>query len=417
MIKFSNLFFQILDGVADFSQLLQTKNKQSNNSVCSYWVDVSPVSRDEFQMFSKFWENEIFTDITLLVGADQVPIKVHRIILAAHFEYFNSMFSTGLKESTSREVSLPFIGLEDLRLLLKYAYNGKANLTKENVFQMTIIANYFGCKNLMDKCCDFLKTFTNVQNCVKLLEVSDRLHLDQVRANCFAFVVDHLPKVDKDDLSELPVELILEIMGHPAARIDSCDPVQSEKKLFHLIWKKIESTSEESQIKYIPKVLKAIHLPVTDKDFLFFLLKLFAHIPEARELIIQADENVDDDEIREWYRKRFVGVVLFRTGGPLKPIEVNGILSSEYSPCVLIKGFPFFICVTPSNQKEKEYHVESPVAIEHLGLPYKVIVEMQNGQLQWVPVNTYHNGVVDKRPIDGSYKNEKGWFGVRVKLQ
>ena len=224
-------------------------------------------------MFSKFWENEIFTDITLLAGPDQVPIKAHRIILAAHFEYFNSMFSMGLKESTSNEVCLPFVGLEDLRLLLKYSYSGKANLTKENVFQITIMANYFGCKNLLDKCCEFLKTFTNVQNCVKLLEVSDWLHLNQVRTNCFVFVLDHLPKVNKDDLSELPVELILEIIGHPAARIDCCDPVESEKKLFHLIWKKIESTPEEVQIKYIPRVLKAVHLPVMDKLFLFSLSK------------------------------------------------------------------------------------------------------------------------------------------------
>ena len=252
MIKCSTHILQILEGVTEFVQPLQTKNKQ-NKSVCSFWVDVPPVATDELQMFSKFWENEIFTDIILLVGPDQVPIKAHRIILAAHFEYFNSMFSTGLKESTSREVCLPFIGLEDLRLLLKYSYSGKANLTKENVFQMTIMANYFGCKNLMDKCVDFLKTFTNVQNCVKLLEVSDRLHLNQVRANCFVFTVDHLAKINKDDLSALPVEMILEIIEHPGAMIETDYPVESEKKLFHLIWNKIKSARKKPKLNTFPK--------------------------------------------------------------------------------------------------------------------------------------------------------------------
>ena len=379
-------------------------------------MDVSPVSMDEFQMFSKFWENEIFTDITLLVGPDQVPIKAHRIILAAYFEYFRSMFSVGLTDSTSTEVHLPFVDPEDLRLLLKYANNGKANLAKENVFQMLVMANYFGSRNFMNKCCDFLKMFTNVQNCVKLLEVSDQLHLNQVRTNCFVFTVGHLAKVRKDELSDLPVDLLLEIIQHPAAQMVYGDPAESEKQLFHLIWNKIKSTSEETQIKYIPKVLKAVHLPVTDTLFLFFLLKEFEHIPKARDLIIKADETIDHRETREWYLRRYTGDVWFSIGGTSTPIVVNGITSNEYSTCALIKGFPFFIYVA-SNQKKKEYHVESPVAIEQLGLPHKVIVEMQNGQSQWVPVNTYHNGVVDKRPIDGSCKNEKGWFSARVKLQ
>ena len=182
-----------------------------------------------------------------------------------------------------------------------------------------------------------------------------------------------------------------------------------------MIWKKIASTSEEAQIKYIPKVLKAIHLPVTDKDFLFFLLKLFAHIPEARELIIKADETIDPTETREWYLERFMGAVWSRLES-YKRIEVNGITSSEYSCCALVNDVPFFIYAASPNRKKK-YHVESPVAIERLGLPYKVIVEMKNNQWQWVSVNTYHNGVVDKRPVDESFKHEAGKFKLRVKLQ
>ena len=326
------------------------------------------------------------------------------------------MFSAGLKESTSTEVHLPFLGPEDLRLLLKYAYSGEVDLTKENVFQMVVMANYFGNRNLMDRCCDLLKTFTNVYNCVKLLDVSDKLHLNQVRANCIAFTVDHLTEIKQDDLSALPVDLLLEIIRHPAAVMVPNDPAQSEKQLFRLIWEKIESTSEEAQIKYIPKALKAVHLTVTDKLFLFVLLKKFAHIPEARKLIIQADENVDDHEIREWYLKRFLGGIRVRPYRAKKQIQFNGITSSEYCRCFLVNGFPVFIYAASPNRK-KEFHVESPVAIEHLGLPYRVILEMKNNQSQWVPVNTYHNDVVDKRPVDESFKHEAGKFKLRVKLQ
>ena len=154
---FTLYLFQILDGVTDFSELLQEKNYENNNKVCFLWRDAP--SSSSHQMFSKLWEEEFLTDLTLLVGSVQVPIKVHKVILAANFEYFRSMFSTGLKESALTEVYLPFVGSEDLRLLLRYAYSGEENLRKENVFQIVTLASYFGCEKLLNKCCEFIKTY------------------------------------------------------------------------------------------------------------------------------------------------------------------------------------------------------------------------------------------------------------------
>ena len=162
---------------------------------------------------------------------------------------------------------------------------------------------------------------------------------------------------------------------------------ESEKQMFHLIWDRVKCFSEEQKIEWIPKVLKVIHLPVTDKCFLFFLLREFRHIQEASDLIMKAGEEIDVAETREWYLAHFLDgayVNLYKCGEPTgsseltctKPIEVNGATSHQYSSCVLIKGFPFFVIVTSPNENETEYYVESPVAIEHLGLPYRVVVDI-----------------------------------------
>ena len=387
--------FQILDGVTDFSELLQEKN-EINNKVCFLWRDVP--SSSNHQMFSKLWEEEFLTDLTLLVGADQVPINVHKVILAANFEYFRSMFSTGLKESALTEVYLPFVGPEDLRLLLRYAYSGEENLRKENVFQMAALANYFGCEKLLNKCCEFIKTFTNLQNCVKLLEAAFQLNILQLQKNCILFIVDHLPEVNKDDLSALLVELLIEIIQHPAAAMSYDDDEKNEEQLFHLSWDKIKSLPEEQKNKYIPKVLKAIHLPFTFEHFKFFLLREVGHIPDARDLIMKAGEKRHASETREWYLKRVTEVTWVKLKKPGKTIEVDGIVVNKYSQCVLIKGFPFFVYATSPSKGEKEYHVGSPWAIEHLGLPYKMKVELKFDS-KYIPVNTYNNGVVDKFPV------------------
>ena len=155
--------------------------------------------------------------------------------------------------------------------------------------------------------------------------------------------------------------------------------------------------------------------------FLFFLLRRVGHLPEARDLILQIGEEKDVSETREWYLERShkgdVSLPLFKCGEPtgvkdLKcetAIEVNGVSIDEYSECVLISGFPFFFY-----SKEDKYHVESPVAIEHLGLPYKVTVEMGDAYYDhWKLLNTYHNGVVTRRSL---HKDMFPHTNLRVKL-
>ena len=362
------ILFQILDGVAErFSQLQLDLNVDS--SKCSLWVDAPPVSKVAiFNAYTKFFKEEFLTDLTFLVGPDKVSIKVHRVVLAAHFKYFRYMFITGLKESTFSEIHLPFVGPEDLRLILLYAYSGEANLTKENVFKMAVMANYFGSADLLGRCCNFIKKCINTKNCVKLFERLSDLGINQLTKSSLLFIVDHLDKVNKDELFALPVDVLLDIIQHPAASM--CDDVaESEKQMFYLIWNKMKFFTQKKKDELILKVLKAIHLPRLDRAFLFKLLREIGHIRKARELIADAGEDINASETREWYLLRFRDACKVKLSKYGKPIEVNGITTDEYSACVLIKGFSFFIYAASPNEDgdENGYHVESPIAIEYLG--------------------------------------------------
>ena len=205
------------------------------------------------------------------------------------------------------------------------------------------------------------------------------------------------PQKNKVDLSALRVELLMEIIQHPAAVICHGEPEVNEEGLFHLVWNKIKSLPGEEKTKYVPKLLEAIHLPLTGKYFLFSLLRQFEHILEAKELIMMAGEKIDPTETREWYLVRTQKEAWVNIGECYKPMEVNGNTTYEYSECVLIDRFPFFIYAT-GNERDKAYQVEGPTAIEHLGLPYKVIVLLKLGAM-WILMNTYQNGVVDKHSV------------------
>ena len=410
-----SITFQILEDVDDFLELMPGTNE--TGEPCSFWMDTAPPSKHEaFDSFLRFWEEQILTDLTLLVGPDQTSIKVHKLILATNFEYFHTMFTGGLMESSQNEVRLPCVSPEDFKLILKYAYSGRVHLVKENVWQMTVLANYFGCKNLLDRGCEFIKSFTNVYNCVCFLEVAFRLDINQLKKDLLLFVTEYVAEVDKDDLSALPVELLLEIIQHPAAVMDHGDPSGNEKGLFRLVWNQLKSFPPESKTEYIPKLLKAIHLPLTDKYFLFFLLREVGDIPQARELIMRAGEEIDPAETTEWYLERYSNMASVKVSRRDKALE-NGY--RNYSRCVLIKGFPFYVyAVFPCYVQDNTcLIVDSPVAIEHLELPFKVIVSVKpDSDWEWSSVNTYHNGIVHKSTVRTRYFYEQE-VSVKVEFQ
>ena len=353
-----SIAFQILEDVDDFLELMQETDEIEDP--CSFWVDTAPPSKNEaFDSFFRFWEEEILTDLTLLVGPDQTPIKVHKLILATNFEYFHTMFTSGLMESSQNEVLLPCVSSEDFKLLLKYVYSGQVHLAKENAWKLTVLANYFGCKHLLYRACKFIKSFTNIYNCVRFLEAAFRLDIHQLKKDLLLYVTAYMDL--EADLSALPIDLLLEIVQHPAAQA-YLNGSQNEIQLFHLIWNQLKSFPEERRSEYIPRLLKAIHLPVTDKHFLFFLLREVGDIPEARDLIMKAGEEIDPAETREWYLERHIHFTSVVISHHDKPLE-NGY--TKYSRCVLINGFPFYVYVSCSGRTRNDPNlcVDSPVAI------------------------------------------------------
>ena len=311
------------------------------------------------------------------------------------------------KEETSKSGDMTQLVdlMKDLNLPLAVSRE-EAFLTKENVLQTAVLASYFPLEPLVDKCCSFVTQFITEKNCIQMLEVAVQLNLNKLKENCTLFIA-HQGIVYLDKLSTLPLEMLIEIIGHPAATVRfMADVVSNEIKFFNFLYGKIESLSREEKVKYIPKILKAVHMPVTGQDYLFSVLKggmgEFWHIPEARDLLIEAGQEIDPLETREWYLERHHDSVevKFLDAHCLDLLEVSGETVIVCSKCVLISGFPFFIYSSPNRDRYKEidYYVGSPVAIEKMDLQGKLIVEIDHDDEE-LPVTTYHNGVVDRRPF------------------
>ena len=67
------------------------------------------------------------TDVTIVVEAATFP--AHRVVLAAHSDYFYRMFTCGMAESRHQEVNLQGVEPEVFQQVMVYIYTGCLDTT------------------------------------------------------------------------------------------------------------------------------------------------------------------------------------------------------------------------------------------------------------------------------------------------
>ena len=369
-------------------------------------------------------------DVTLVVGF--VRYDVHRVILAASSEYFKNKFRKGSPESMHKEVHLNSIDDPDLlKIFLNYIYSGKAELTRTNAHKILMLANFFGSTDLVAECSSFTRKFINVKNCVKILQFAYQNNLELWKEWCGSFVVENLEKVSGSnlDFGDLPVEEVLQIIKHPAAVISEKSPAENEKQLFMLVWNRIRHADAE-KLKYLKQLLEAIHLPQLDAETMNHVQEwvqkdqpedVMSLIEEAKK----AKKQFTTIEEREWYLPRYKSKGTVKITENKDPhIFDNAEITSHYSQCILIRGFPWFVSVEKKEDKNV-FHLESPRAIEKMGLSGKMVAEATykttkkgGGENFEIGPNIYYMGVAEKNPCTQTSSNlENMKITINVKFE
>ncbi|KAK3768974.1 hypothetical protein RRG08_054824 [Elysia crispata] len=123
------------------------------------------------QALSRDTEDHHFCDFSVCV--DEIEYKCHRIVLSARSGFFRSMLTSGMKEATEKSATLCRITSDVFDIVLKWMYEGVANLTQENVIGVLYAADLLDVQCLvsgMGKClwCASL----SVDNCVSVFQIA-----------------------------------------------------------------------------------------------------------------------------------------------------------------------------------------------------------------------------------------------------
>jgi len=169
-------------------------------------------------ILEQLFKEKLMCDIVLKVEGDDEEIKAHKSIIAAGCKYFNSMFKSGMVESTANVLEISHIRVSSLKAILEYIYCNKIELNEDLALELLEPADRFLLSDLRDGCEKFLVKCLNLENFVKISNMTADFETRYLAEGIFEFISRNSAALKKrDDIKTLSEDILVRI--HP----DSCN--------------------------------------------------------------------------------------------------------------------------------------------------------------------------------------------------
>lgn len=169
--------------------LLNDKTVASETYTDPSWSQSGFANMEELRRMGKL------CDITLVAQDDK--FSAHRIVLAASIPYFKAMFTHDYMLE-SRQDSIHISQVVDscaLEHIINYSYNGRIEISNDNVQSLLIAANFFNLKSIKEACCEFVKKRISVQDALCLRSFAEQLMCHDLVVFVNRFINNNFSKI------------------------------------------------------------------------------------------------------------------------------------------------------------------------------------------------------------------------------
>jgi len=159
------------------------------------------------------------TDVTFLVRGEHV--KAHKILLSARCPHFDRMFRDRMffSESRDNEVHILDASPAVFRELIQFLYSGKVPEFSKETYELMVVADKYGIRELRDHCESLLRSNLNARNVVGVFILACQLQCEDLKMEAAAALRQtmHIVKRNPEcpnwrQLTKYPV-LLLKLLG------------------------------------------------------------------------------------------------------------------------------------------------------------------------------------------------------------
>ncbi|XP_078351049.1 kelch-like protein 25 [Oculina patagonica] len=201
-----------------------------------------------------------FCDVILEVEGRQ--LTTHRCVLAANSQFFYSMFSSGMKESNQKLLSLQSVCFTSMSLILDYFYTREIVINDENVLDLLNASSFLLVTPVKNACIQHLSRRLGSDNCFSVLQIAEQFGANSLAEEAIDFIKMNFSII-------LNSEEFGSISQKELVRFISSDDilVEKEEEVYQSVLKWVKH-DEANRVAVLPELLKHLRKDSLPKGFL-----------------------------------------------------------------------------------------------------------------------------------------------------
>ena len=236
-------------------------------------------------------------DAVIKVETESFPI--HRAIMSACSPYFRALFTNEMFNTDRKEVIIPGVSSNIMKLIIDYAYTRDITITPDNIEQLLPAADQFHVNGLVKACCDYLASELTPENCIGIFKFARTYYCHNLERTSFRFLMQNFSEVftHSSEFLQLPVDEVCYILESDELN------VKNEEIVFDSVLRWIDYDPERRKSS-ISQLLRCIRLGLLSTQYFVEKVKPHSYVKEneaCKPIIIETlkflyDLDMDDDK-------------------------------------------------------------------------------------------------------------------------
>ncbi|XP_063801776.1 kelch-like protein 36 [Pseudophryne corroboree] len=170
----------------------------------------------------------LFCDVILVADDQRVP--AHRNFLSACSDYFNSLFTIGMREVHQKEVELVGASYVGLKAVVDFLYTSDLTLDGVNTDYVLETSHLLQIWPVVDFCCEYLESEVNEENYLYLQELASTYSLQRLESYIDSFILHNYSTLSStsDFLQNISIQKLCQyLMSSQVQHVSEHDLLQS----------------------------------------------------------------------------------------------------------------------------------------------------------------------------------------------